>query len=350
MRVVVTGATGNVGTSLLEALSTDETVTSIVGVARRRPVATWPKMSWVEADVARDDLVPVFRGADAVVHLAWLIQPSRDESVLWRVNVRGSRRTFEAAAAAGVPSLIYASSIGAYSPGPKHRPVDETWPTRGIATSFYSRHKAEVERLLDDFELRHPEIRVVRLRPGLIFKAEAATGVRRLFFGPLVPGSLVRRKAIPAIPDIDRLVFQAVHSKDVAEAYRLATVSDVRGAFNIAADPILDPPTLARVLDARLVKVSPRAIRAFVLASWKARLHPTPPGWLDMALAVPVMDTERARLELGWKPRWTSEEALLDLMKGLQEGGEIDTPPLSKGTSGPARVREFLTGIGARSK
>src|SRR5207248_5135284 len=103
------------------------------------------------------------------------------------VSVDGHRRVFDAVAKADVPVLVYASSVGAYSWGPKDRKVDESWPTNGVETSFYSRHKAEVERILDRFEEEHPDIRAVRLRPGLIFKREAASEIRRLFAGPFVP-------------------------------------------------------------------------------------------------------------------------------------------------------------------
>ncbi len=186
MRVVVVGASGNVGTSVLHALANEDRVESIVGISRRRPKMSWPKTSWVQADITDDDteLERHFRGADCVVHLAWLIQPSRDEATLYAGNVEGSQHVFNAAARADVPSLVYASSIGAYSPGPKDRPVDESYPTDGISTSFYSRHKAAVERLLDSHEREHPDMRVVRLRPGLIFKREAATEIRRYFAGP----------------------------------------------------------------------------------------------------------------------------------------------------------------------
>src|SRR5687767_5589206 len=100
MRVAITGATGNVGTSLLRALSDDPAIDEIVGIARRRPQLSVPRTTWVCANVVTDDLVTAFRGADAVVHLAWLIQPSRDRETTRRVNVEGSRRVFEAAAAA----------------------------------------------------------------------------------------------------------------------------------------------------------------------------------------------------------------------------------------------------------
>src|SRR3712207_6393018 len=104
MRVLVTGATGNVGSSLLRSLAAADRVSEIVGLARRPASFDLPKTTWVRADVGSDPLEPVFRGMDAVVHLAWVIQPSRDQAELERVNVEGSRRVFEAAAAAGVPA------------------------------------------------------------------------------------------------------------------------------------------------------------------------------------------------------------------------------------------------------
>jgi nucleoside-diphosphate-sugar epimerase len=121
MRIVVVGATGNVGTSVLRSLENEERVESVLGLARRLPGIQINKVEWAAADIARDDLVPHFRGADAVILLAWLIQPSRDLNKLWMVNVEGSMRAAHAVAEARVPALLYASSIGAYSPGPKDR-------------------------------------------------------------------------------------------------------------------------------------------------------------------------------------------------------------------------------------
>lgn len=350
MRVAVTGATGNVGTSLVRALAADASVEEVVGIARRLPELELRRTRWVRADVARDELRTAFRGADCVVHLAWLIQPSRDRSVTRAVNVEGSRRVFAAAAAAGVRSIVYASSVGAYSAGPKDRRVDESWPTEGIPSSFYSRDKAAVERLLDGFEREHPALRVVRLRPGLIFKGEAASGIRRLFAGPLLPSALLRPRLIPVVPAIDGLRVQALHADDVAEAYRLAVTGDARGAFNVAAEPVLDADLVARLLGARTVRVPAAAVRAAAAGSWRLRLQPTPPGWLDMGLGVPLMDITRARTELGWKPARGADDALLELLEGMRRGDGLATPPLRPGGDGPLRVGELLTGIGARSR
>jgi nucleoside-diphosphate-sugar epimerase len=238
--------------------------------------------------------------------------------------------------------------VGAYSPGPKDRAVDESWPTNGIASSFYARHKAEVERILDGFEGDHPDLRVARLRPALCFKREAAAGIRRLFAGPLLPSPLVRPNLLPALPLPAGLRAQAVHADDVAEAYRLAIVSDVRGPFNVAADPVLDPEVLARTLGTRRVKVPVRPARAFVDATWRLHLQPTPPGWLDLALGTPLLDTTRAREELGWSPTRTATDSLLELMEGVRQGAGEKTPPLDPDTGGPARIREIATGLGER--
>jgi UDP-glucose 4-epimerase len=328
VRIVVIGASGNVGTSLVRALAADDHVEEIVGLARRLPLRDFHETEWRATNIEHDDLVPLFRGADCVVHLAWAIQPSHDLAALRRTNVEGSERVFRAVAEAGVPALVYASSVGAYSPGPKDRPVDESWPTEGTSTSFYARHKAEVESMLDRFQLERPEIRVVRLRPGLIFKRSSGEEQRRYFLGPLVPRALVRRGARAVVPDIGGLRFQAVHTRDVADAYRLAVVGDARGAFNVAAEPVLDAQTLAQALGARVLPLPPSIARGAMAASWRLRLQPTPPGWLDMGLSVPTMDTSRAHEELGWEPRHSSLVAIQDVLTGIADADGEPTPPL----------------------
>jgi len=150
------------------------------------------------------------------------------------------------------------------------------------------------------------------------------------------------------VPDLDGLRFQAVHADDVGEAYRLAVVGDVAGAFNVAADPVLDPALLGEILGARPVRLPTELVRRAVDLTWRLRLQPTPPGWVDMALAVPVMDTTRARQELGWTPRRSATDALLELLDGVRGGAGGPTPPLDRDAGGPWRAREVASGLGAR--
>jgi UDP-glucose 4-epimerase len=330
MRVVVVGATGNVGTSLVSALERDPGVESILGLARRPPPGGSAKVSWQRADIRHSDLTAMFRGADAVVHLAWVIQPSHEEPRMRSTNVGGSRRVFSAVQEAGVPSLVYASSVGTYAAGPKTRAVDESWPATGIPSSFYSRHKAEVEALLDRFQADQPQVRVVRLRPGLIFKAGAASEIKRYFIGGLVPPAAIRRALVPVLPLPRGLRVQAVHADDVADAYLRAATSDVRGPFNIAAEPVLGPAELARAVHARPVVVPAALARAAVTASWRLRMQPTPAGWVDLGLQVPVMDVSRARAELGWQPQRASVDALAELLDAIPRRVDEPTPALRR--------------------
>ena len=318
MRVVVVGATGNVGTSVLQALERDSTVSSVLGLARRLPAARYAKTEFAVANVVSDDLVPHFAGADCVIQLAWVIQPSRNKDLLWAINVEGSSNVFKATAEAGVDSLVVASSIGVYSRGPKRR-VTESWPHEGIPTSWYSRHKVEMERRLDAFEAEHRRVRVVRLRPGLIMKRESAEEVRRLFLGPFLPSPLVKPGRLPLVPHIPGAVVQLVHSEDVGEAYRLAATRDVRGAFNIAAEPEIDGKRLAGAIGARAVTIPARVARAAAGLTWLARLQPTSPDWVDLALGVPLLDCTRARDELGWRPTRDGVETIRELLEGLAD-------------------------------
>lgn len=348
MRVVVIGATGNLGTSVIELLRADPAVTDLVGVARRLPEALTEDVTWRPADIARDDLNPVVAGADAVILLAWLLQPSRDERTMWATNVIGTRRVLEAVAAEGVPTVLYASSIGAYSPAAPGVVVDESWPTDGIVTSAYSRQKAYNERVFDGFAADNPGVRVVRIRPGLILKSAAAAHVRRIFGGPFLPTTLLRLVGLPVWPRIKGLELQFVDSHDVADAFRLALLSDVSGAFNIAAEPVIDPSRAAAALQAFAVPTPARLLRGAVSASWRLRLQPTDPGWVDMAVGLPIMSTDRARSVLGWKPTRAADEALADFIDAVGRNDGFPTPPLDPETSGPARVQELRSGIGGR--
>ncbi|GAB2886325.1 SDR family oxidoreductase [Streptomyces deserti] len=330
MRIVVTGATGNVGTSVVRLLSEDPEVGSVLGLARRIPEWSPDKTDWSAVDLASEHsgLVKEFAGADAVVHLAWAFQPTHDPATTWRTNVLGSMRVFEAVAAAGVPALVHASSVGAYSPGPKDHAVDESWPTHGWPDAAYCREKAYLERALDTFERDHPETRVVRMRPAFLFKRESASEQRRIFGGRFLPGPLARPELLPFLPDIPGLRVQALHTDDAANAYRLAVHTDVRGAFNLAAEPPVDAELLGEMLGARPIRLPRTAARSAIAAAWGLHLLPAPPHLFDAVLRLPLMDCTRARAELGWRPTRTATEVLEEFLQGLQQGAGARTEPL----------------------
>ena len=343
MRVVITGATGNVGTSLVEALSVDPAVDSILGIARRPTTWAPPKTEWASADLRDAPLEDLFDGADAVVHLAWIFQPTHDPLATWDNNVRGAERVFEAAAARGVGALVHASSVGAYRPRAGQEPVAEDWPTDSLPSVAYGREKAYLERVLDRVAAQHPVMRVVRMRPCFLFKAASASAQRRLFAGPLLPTSALRLHP-PKLPVPAGLRFQAMHTSDVAEAYRAALHEPVRGAFNLAADPPIDPRLLAGALGAEPIEVPMGVVRSAVALAWHARLLPASPHLVDLVAGIPLLDSTRARRELDWSPRRTGPEALAELVEGLRTRGSFPPPPLAPDQL--ARADELVSGVG----
>jgi UDP-glucose 4-epimerase len=328
MKVVVFGATGNVGTSVVEALAADPAVTEILGLARRTPSSWQPaKTKFAAADVQSPEVKEHLAGANAVVALAWAFQPTHRPLTTWDSNVLGNINVLQAAADAGVPTVVYASSLAAYSPGPGHH-VDESWPTHSMPTAAYGREKAYLERYLDAYELRHPEIRVVRMRTSFIFKRSSASEQRRIFAGPLIPRALLKPGRLPAVPLPAGLRFQAMHGDDAGEAYRLAVMSDARGAYNVAADPVIDGKALGELLQARALTVPKQAVAATMAGAWRLRLIPSPESLLKLFLSLPTLDTSRIRAELGWEPQRSGLDALREVIYAMAEGAGGPTRPL----------------------
>jgi UDP-glucose 4-epimerase len=323
MRIAVTGGTGNVGSALLRLLAGTREH-QVVALARRPPDegqsghhVTWAAVDLTE-EVSPDTLERAFHGADAVVHLAWGFQPSHDSDYLERLGVGGTSRVIRAVAAAGVPHLVHMSSVGAYSPRVDDLPVDESWPTDGVPTSPYSRHKVAAERLLDAFLERGTDTLVSRMRPGIIGQGQAGSALLRYGVPAAVPARVLAH--VPVLPLDRRLSIPMVHADDVADAIVRELDRRVGGAFNLAAPPPITTARIADALGCRAVHVSSRVMRPIMSAAWRAHVQQVDPGWLDLGFKVPLLDTSRAERELGWTAGLDAESVLREVLAGMREG------------------------------
>ena len=318
MRVAVTGITGQFGKSLARVLEGEPAVTEVIGVARRDfdpEEAGFRKLVYRRGDVRDPELRSAFAGADVVVHLAFVIGGNRaDQEQRRDINVDGSRNVFAATAEAGARKLIYASSVAAYGAHPDNPDlITEEHPTRGTPGVSYSQEKAEVEGILDLFEKEHPSITVTRMRPcavagpGLVdmmweFLPDA---MRRLpLFAPWFP------RVFPNPIQGGRLLAQAVHEDDVAEAFRLAIVNDAPGAFNLAGEDVLGARDIASILKARALPMPLFGTRRVVDLAHRVGISKVPGDWIDLMRYPILVDSTRARTTLGWQPQFTSAAAL----------------------------------------
>src|SRR4051794_21264123 len=334
--VAVTGASGNVGTALLRRLA-GSGVAEVRALARRQPpdVAPYDGVRWHLADlgeVASEHVLDEFLdGVDAVVHLAWALQPGRHPELLRRVNVEGTRRVVRAAVAAGVGHVVHMSSLGAYAPGASSTKVTEDWPTTGIPTSQYSRDKAEAERAVRELLGRHPEVVGTIVRPTLVLQPEAASEIGRYFLGPVVfgLGRLLPPPLAHLLPlPLPGLAVSFIHADDVADALERILDRRASGAFNLAAEPLMDGEAIARALGTTRVPVPGLVLRTALSAAFHARLVPTEPGWLDIGLQAPALDSTRARKLLDWAPFHRGDEVLAQFVAALGRGDGAPGPLL----------------------
>ncbi|WP_197380086.1 NAD-dependent epimerase/dehydratase family protein [Mycolicibacterium mengxianglii] len=325
LRVAVTGPTGEIGISTIEALEAHPDVSQIVGMARRPfdPAQHgWTKTVYRQGDILdREAVAALIAEVDVVVHLAFLILGSREESA--RINLAGTRNVFEATVAADKPRrLVYTSSVAAYgyhSDTPV--PITEDVPPRGSPEHYYSEQKAACEAALTDITAG-TGLEVYVLRPCIVAGPKAPaladampwrqlpTRVRQV--SDVLP--LLR----PLVPD-PGTPLQLVHHDDVAAAIALAvTTSAPAGAYNIAGDGVLSMSDVGDALGARPVRV-PR-VAAVATSAMIARLPfvPSMLEWLHLGRTSMVMDTRKARSQLGWQPKYTSAETLSALARAVR--------------------------------
>lgn len=338
LTVAVTGPTGTFGFGLVPLLQGDDRVTRIVGIARRPfdPAGYgWTKMEYRRGDV-RDPatLRDAFGTADVVVHLAFLITGAAPAEELRSVNIEGTLNAFRAAAAAGARRFVYASSVAAYGFHPDN-PVGmtEEWPVRPAARLFYAREKAELEHLLRAEAARLEATgsagpALYLLRPPLVLGPHAV-GAKDLLPGPLAPlgrrlatlaARAVRAGRVPRLPVLlPSMPFQCVHEDDLGDALlRCIVASGPPGAYNVAADGILTSADVAREFGLLPLPLPAGPMQLAARAAAALPFLPPAAQWVEAASHPAIMDTTRAKNELGWAPRYTALESLRDTLGTLE--------------------------------
>jgi nucleoside-diphosphate-sugar epimerase len=320
LTVAVTGPTGTFGNGFVPLLQADDRVARVVGIARRPfdPAERgWTKMEYRRGDV-RDPaaLEEAFAGADVVVHLAFLITGNASRGTTRTINVDGTLNAFRAAAAAGARRFVYASSVAAYGwHADNPEPIPEDWPVRPAARLFYGQEKAELEQLLDAEAAATPDLALYLLRPPVVLGPHAV-GAKDVLPGPLAPiGRALfgrpRRLPVPVPVLAPELRFQFIHEDDVGRALQLCVVgAGPAGAYNIAGDGVLTTADVLREFGALPVPVPAAPAELAARAVTRIPFLPPVAEWVEAFSRPVIMDTAKAKTQLGWRPRHTGWEAL----------------------------------------
>ncbi|SEQ56496.1 NAD-dependent epimerase/dehydratase family protein [Lentzea albida] len=283
MKIVVTGASGNVGSALRRHLDFTD-----AGVDVR----------------TLSSLRDSFRGADVVVHLAFAIKPTNRQT-----NVDGTEHVLAACVKEDVGHLVVASSVAAYAPAERWSRVDESWTLTGIADNTYSAHKVRLEELVGRYPLPCSVI-----RPCGIAQASAAEKIRRWLMSPLLPPRLLPYLPVPLWND---LRLQLVHADDVARAIVAIVERKALGAFNLASEPVLTAPMIAGRVGAGRLPVPYPVIETLAGATSRLGLQPLTPEWVRMADQAPLVNTTRAREDLKWWPEHDARDVLREVMTAM---------------------------------
>jgi UDP-glucose 4-epimerase len=322
MRYVITGGSGYIGSRLVDMLSRREDTDRIVICDVAPPRGGYhPKTEFERTDVRdREGVRAVLERVrpDALIHLAFILNPSHDEHFMYDVDVNGTHNVLEAAGKAGTQHVLVASSAVAYGAFPDNPvPLTEEDPVRGVASFSYARDKTESDRICQLWAAKYPERVMTIVRPCIVL-------------GPNVDNYLVRLwTKQPFTPDVGSLEMpmQFVHEEDVVEAVTALLLGRHGGAFNVAGDGEITVRETAELISSPIRRMPLRAYRALARATWTARLSETPSGQIEFALHPWVVSTEKLKRTTGWQPAHTSRETFEIAMRAHGKLAPAATPP-----------------------
>ena len=309
MKYVITGGSGYIGSRLVELLSAREDTERIVITDLRPPRVPWPKTTYLEMDV-RDRRMGSLLAAeepDALVHLAFVLNPLRDEHAMYDIDVNGTQNVLDGASNAGIEHVLVASSTTAYGAWPDNPvPLTEEHPVRGMPNYEYARDKTEIDRMSQLWAVRHPDRTMTIVRPCIVF-------------GPTVDNYIVRfwqNAPFIALLDGVDLEIQYVHEEDVIDAVSRLLLERKDGIFNLTGDGTIRLSEGAEMIGVKTRNIKLSTYRRLAGTLWKLHVPriEAPPGQLDFLRYPWIASNEKLKSELGWQPR-TSREAFEAAMR-----------------------------------
>lgn len=303
-RVLVTGGSGFLGSSVVKALAADHSIEHVISADIRAPRSRDAEAEYIELDVTQADSVDgavADNDVDVIVHLASIVTPppGMADEVAYRVDVDGTRHVVEAALAHGVGRIIVTSSGAAYGYHADNPiPLTEDDPLRGNDAFVYSRHKRLVEQYLQQVRDSHPNLEQTILRVGTILGESVDNQITALF----------ERKRLLKIAGAES-PFVFIWDTDVTAIIVRAITSGQSGIYNVAGDGTLTVGDIAQRMDARTITVPEPVLRLALAVLHRLGLSPYGPEQTKFLQFRPVLDNTRLKNEFGYTPEFSSVQA-----------------------------------------
>ena len=309
-RIAVTGSAGYLGNATVAALCDKPEVELVAGIDVA-PTEIQPRQTRRLISITQDirtSLLEILRDLDieAVVHLAFLLRPTRDESLAADINVNATGRLLEDCETAGVDQFVYLSSTTVYGAGPeRNRPAVEEDPVNPVRGFQYSEHKEAAERLILEHSKRSPNMRACILRGCVTMAAGAENFITQAFARRVLP--------VPAGADPE---MQFLHLDDYTAIVETALARRANGIFNIAGNGTLRWRDLVRTAGATALPLPAPVLKGLTGLTWRLRLQNySKPAGLNFIQYPWLASTEKVRSELGWQPTRSSQDAFADWAK-----------------------------------
>ena len=301
--IAITGVSGYIAQRLVQRLEADSDIERIVGIDVAEPKFRFQKLDFYRLDIRDPHIAQVFSGTDAVVHLAFVLNPMQDEQLMRDINVEGTRNVLNAVEKSGSRKLVYTSSMVAYGAGPDNDyPLTEESPLRANTDFSYAEHKLEVELLLQKWKADHPDVTVTIFRFAIVFGRHVQNFISRTLESPRI--FAVRGYRPP---------LQFLHEEDAAESLYFALTHDLDGAYNVCPDDEISFEEILEIAGKKTIELPQSVMFSLAKLGWNAGLLEAPPGEINY-LMYPAIMSNRKIVEAGFQFKHSSRDALADAL------------------------------------
>jgi len=310
MKVAITGISSFLASEILPMLDKDNSISEILGLDLVERDFKSTKVIFKQRDVRDPQIEKDLIGYDTLLHLAFIVNPRKDKKEIYSINIEGSRNMFICAIKAGVKKIVHASSVAAYGSFPNNPiPIKEALPLRKMKKDFYYHDtKYAVEKIIDELEETHPEIIFTRIRPHIFLGKTIENTFKSFFKGKIIFGV-----------GADNL-WQFVYITDVAKMFYLALINNAPGAYNCGGDNPITMEVLGKKLNKKSKNIPYKLALGLLLFLQKIRILKVDlAGWIRMGKYPIIVDSTKAKKELGWEPEFDTFGAIKKFLEDLEE-------------------------------